>query len=154
MFQQPKIDVPETILVDAGKAAGRIGIDVEKRVGDFCPELPFVPAAVVMTRVVSKPGPYRLCLDLGHKAVAAENPIENRVRFLNAPEAKFIDQKEEHLVIEVPEGQDFEVGDILYGVPWHICPTVALYQEANAIDKNGAVMAKWPVVARNRRLIF
>ena len=31
-------------------------------------------AAVLLTRVVSKPGGQRVCLDLGHKAVASENP--------------------------------------------------------------------------------
>ena len=119
---------------------------------ELCPELPFLPAAVLLTRVVSKPGPNRLCLDLGHKAVAAENPLDKRVRFLNAPEATYIDQKEEHLVIEVSNGVDFSVGDVLYGVPWHICPTVALHQAAIVIDENGNIAAEWPVVARNRRL--
>ncbi|MEM7110838.1 MAG: D-TA family PLP-dependent enzyme [Chloroflexota bacterium] len=115
-------------------------------------ELPFIHAAVLLTRVVSKPSENRLCLDLGHKAVAAENPIHNRVRFLNAPDATYIDQKEEHLVIELPNGADFSVGDILYGVPWHVCPTVALYQEANVIDANQTFVDRWPIVARNRRL--
>lgn len=118
----------------------------------LCPELPFVPAAVLLTRVVSKPAANRLCLDLGHKAVAAENPLDKRVRFFNAPDAQYIDQKEEHLVIEVPNGEDFNLGDILYGVPWHICPTVALHQEATVIDEDGTVIAQWPIVARNRKL--
>jgi D-serine deaminase-like pyridoxal phosphate-dependent protein len=118
----------------------------------LCPELPFVPAAVLLTRVVSKPAANRLCLDLGHKAVAAENPLDKRVRFLNAPDAKYIDQKEEHLVIELPNGENFNVGDILYGVPWHICPTVALHQEATVINEEGVVVAQWPIVARNRKL--
>jgi D-serine deaminase-like pyridoxal phosphate-dependent protein len=118
----------------------------------LCPELPFVPAAVLLTRVVSKPAANRLCLDLGHKAVAAENPLDKRVRFFNAPDAQYIDQKEEHLVIEVPNGEDFNLGDILYGVPWHICPTVALHQEATVINEEGVVVAQWPIVARNRKL--
>ena len=118
----------------------------------LCPELPFVHAAVLLSRVISKPLPNRLCLDLGHKAVAAENPLENRVRFLNAPEAAFISQNEEHLVIELPNAADFAVGEVLYGIPWHICPTVALHQEAIAIDAEGVVNGRWPIVARNRRL--
>jgi D-serine deaminase-like pyridoxal phosphate-dependent protein len=118
----------------------------------LCPELPFIHAAVLLCRVISKPLPNRLCLDLGHKAVAAENPLENRVRFLNAPEAAFISQNEEHLVIELSNAADFAVGDVLYGVPWHICPTVALHQEAVAIDEDGVVNGRWPIVARNRHL--
>ena len=116
------------------------------------PDLPFIPAAMLLTRVVSNPEPDLLCVDLGSKAVAAENPLQNRVRFLNAPDADFISQSEEHLVIKVPDEPGFMVGDILYGIPWHICPTVALYQEALAIDGNGLVSARWPITARNRRL--
>ena len=37
------------------------------------PDLDFAPAVVVLTRVVSRPAQNRLCLDLGHKAVASEN---------------------------------------------------------------------------------
>ncbi len=117
-----------------------------------CAEQPFICAAVLLTRVVSKPGPNRLCLDLGHKSVAAESPIDRRVRFLNAPEAEYLDQKEEHLVIELPEGHGFEVGDVLYGVPWHVCPTVALHQEANVINEEHEFIERWPVTARVRRL--
>ena len=38
------------------------------------PDLPFTPAAFLLTRVISQPRPGRLCLDLGHKAVAADPP--------------------------------------------------------------------------------
>lgn len=117
-----------------------------------CPEQPFICAAVLLTRVVSKPGPNRLCLDLGHKAVAAESPIDRRVRFLNAPDAQYLDQKEEHLVIELPDGHGFEVGDLLYGIPWHVCPTVALHQEANVINEQHELVERWPIAARGRRL--
>ena len=119
-----------------------------------CPDLPFIFAAVLLTRVVSKPSANRLCLDLGHKAVSADSPLETRVRFLNAPDAKNLDQKEEHLVIELPDGHGFEIGDVLYGIPGHVCPTVALHQEANAVDKNGALVGVWPIAARGRRLAF
>ncbi len=38
------------------------------------PDLDFVNAALVLTRVVSKPVEGRLCLDLGYKAVSPDNP--------------------------------------------------------------------------------
>ena len=47
---------------------------------------------------------------------------------------------------------DFAVGDVLYGIPWHVCPTVALHQEAVVIGENGEINGRWPIVARNRRL--
>jgi D-serine deaminase-like pyridoxal phosphate-dependent protein len=126
----------------------------DKGYAALCPELPFVHAAVLLCRIISKPVANRLCLDLGHKAVAAENPLENRVRFLNAPEAVAVSQNEEHLVIELPNAADFAVGDVLYGVPWHVCPTVALHQEAVAVGAAGEINGRWPIVARNRRLSF
>jgi D-serine deaminase-like pyridoxal phosphate-dependent protein len=113
-------------------------------------DLEFLPAAAVLTRVVSKPGPNRLCLDLGHKSIASEMP-HPRVQFLNLPDAKAIAHSEEHLIVETAHANEFAVGDCLYGVPWHICPTVALYSEAVAVE-NGKATGRWKVVARERRL--
>ena len=113
-------------------------------------DLDFLHAAVVLTRVISKPGKYRLCLDLGHKSIASENP-HPRVHFLNMPDAKAISHSEEHLVIESSAAAELDLGDCLYGLPWHICPTVALHSEATIVE-NGFGVAKWDVVARPRRL--
>jgi D-serine deaminase-like pyridoxal phosphate-dependent protein len=113
-------------------------------------EMPFLPAAVVLTRVVSKPGPNRLCLDLGHKAIASEMPPP-RVEFLNLTDANFVTHSEEHLVVETSRSAEFNLGDCLYGVPRHICPTVALHAEAVVIE-NGKSTERWRVVARDRAL--
>lgn len=115
-----------------------------------CPDLDFLEAALVMTRVVSKPGENRLCLDLGHKAIAAENP-HPRVLLLDLPDAVSVAQSEEHLVIETPRAPEIRVGATLYGVPLHICPTVALYSEA-VVVREGQASARWQVVGRARRL--
>ena len=40
---------------------------------------------------------------------------------------------------------------VLYGIPNHICPTVALYNEVWCVA-NGQAIEKWPVVARSRCL--
>jgi len=114
------------------------------------PDLSFQPAALVLTRVVSKPGPNLLCLDLGHKAVASENPPP-RVNLINLADAKAVAHNEEHLVIETTKAATFKVGDPLLGIPWHICPTVALYSEAVVIQ-NGKAVAAWKIVARDRKL--
>ena len=118
--------------------------------GDKFPDLAFQHAAVLLVRVVSKPAPDRLCLDLGHKAVAAENP-HPRVRFIELPDAVAVMQSEEHLVIETPRAGEFSVGDVLHGIPRHICPTVALHAEALIVD-GGRVVETWPIAARARRL--
>src|SRR4029077_17582242 len=96
------------------------------------------------------PGSNRLCLDLGHKAVASEKP-HPRVRFLNLPDAQAVMHSEEHLVVETSHADKFSTGDCLYGVPRHVCPTVALHAEA-VIIKNGAADGRWKITARNRML--
>jgi D-serine deaminase-like pyridoxal phosphate-dependent protein len=113
-------------------------------------DLPFRVASLVLTRVISKPGGNRLCLDLGHKSIASENP-HPRVRLLGLEEATFITHSEEHLVIETPRAGEFEVGSELYGIPRHICPTVALYSEA-VVVQNGRTESRWKITARERRL--
>jgi D-serine deaminase-like pyridoxal phosphate-dependent protein len=114
------------------------------------PDLDFLYAAVLMTRVVSRPGGSRLCLDLGHKAVASENP-HPRVVFPDVPDAVAVGHSEEHLVIETSKAGDLAVGDVLYGIPWHICPTVALHDRAIVV-RDGRAVEAWPITARARRL--
>jgi D-serine deaminase-like pyridoxal phosphate-dependent protein len=118
--------------------------------GDRYADLPFEPAAILLTRVISKPSSNRLCLDLGHKAVAAENP-HPRVRLLELPDAVPVMHSEEHLVIETPTAADYSIGQTLHGIPRHVCPTVALHSEA-WITENGRVTGTWPIEARARRI--
>ncbi|MCU0380536.1 MAG: D-TA family PLP-dependent enzyme [Chitinophagaceae bacterium] len=121
----------------------------DKGYSDLCPEQPFEPAVALVTRVVSLPTPTRVCLDLGHKAVAAENEITRRVYFPDAPMLKPVGQSEEHLVMEAPEGHGFRPGDVLYGIPYHICPTVALY-DCLVVVEDGMIKGDWKIAARNR----
>ncbi|MGI8604779.1 MAG: D-TA family PLP-dependent enzyme [Verrucomicrobiales bacterium] len=118
--------------------------------GDQFSDLPFQPAAILFTRVISKLSSTRLCLDLGHKSVASENP-HPRVRLLEIPDAEFVLHSEEHLVLETPRASEFRVGDALHGIPRHVCPTVALHGEAVVIQEKCAI-EHWPISARNRRV--
>lgn len=114
-------------------------------------EQAFLPAALLMTRVVSRPEPGMITTDLGHKSVSAENPIDKRIFFLNLRDYQLVSHSEEHLVIKVPEGKEPEIGAVLYGIPYHVCPSVALHDEAQIIV-NGEAKAVWPVIARRRRI--
>lgn len=116
-----------------------------------CAEQPFVPSALLLTRVVSLPDATKICVDLGHKSVSAENELTKRVYFLNAPELKPVSQSEEHLVLEAGAHHHYKVGDILYGIPHHICPTVALYERAITIEQ-GVVSGEWKILARDRNI--
>jgi D-serine deaminase-like pyridoxal phosphate-dependent protein len=117
---------------------------------DMLRDMNFLVAALVLTRVISTPGGNRLCLDLGHKAIASENP-QPRVRLLGLEDAQFVTHSEEHLVVETPRAGEFKVGDALYGIPRHICPTVALHSEA-VVVRAGRAVERWKVAARERRL--
>lgn len=108
-------------------------------------------AAVILTRVISKPTSGVITTDLGHKSVAAENPIEKRIFFLNLPNYRVRSQSEEHLVVEVEDNSEIQVGDVLYGIPYHVCPTVALYDEANIVE-NGEVVDQWNIIARKKKI--
>ncbi|RYZ25801.1 MAG: D-TA family PLP-dependent enzyme, partial [Sphingobacteriales bacterium] len=112
---------------------------------------PFLPAALVVTRVISLPDETTVTADLGHKSVAAENTINHRVNLLNAPGAVVTGQSEEHLVLKVNEGHSYKPGDVLYGVPYHICPTVALYERAFIIEE-GMLSGAWRIIARDRQI--
>ena len=114
------------------------------------PDEAFDYAALVLSRVISIVDNTTICADLGHKSVAAENPLP-RVHFLNAPDAEPIGQSEEHLVLRVKDAAQYRTGDVLYGVPVHICPTVALYNIAYVV-RNNAVEDQWKVIARDRAI--
>jgi len=119
--------------------------------GQAFAEQSFLPAALVLTRVVSLPTPTTLCVDLGHKSIASESALDKRVTFLNAPELRPIGHSEEHLVLEAGPDHNFQVGDLLYGLPHHICPTVALYNQAATVE-NEQLTGTWQVTARSRTL--
>lgn len=114
-------------------------------------EQPFVFAALLINRVLSKPTPDTICVDLGHKSVASENPLPNRVHYLNAPGLEAIGHSEEHLIMKVNQHTDLKVGDVLYGVPYHVCPTVALHAFAWTVQ-NGFAGTPWQIEARTRRI--
>ena len=123
----------------------------DKGYTDLCPEQKFLPAIVLVTRIISLPSVNKICTDLGHKSVAAENEITRRVFFLNAEGLKPVGQSEEHLVLETGENHTFKVGDIFYGLPYHVCPTVALYERVFTVEQN-IVKGEWKNIARDRKI--
>lgn len=119
--------------------------------GGMYPDLDFTPAALVLTRVISRPTADRVTLDLGYKAIASDPPAGNRAFFPELPDAKEVLQNEEHLVLQTSKANEYEPGDILLAIPQHICPTSALHKEVTVI-RNGDVAETWRVAARDRKL--
>ena len=114
------------------------------------PDLDYLNAAVLLARVVSKPASGRLCLDLGHKAIASEMP-HPRLTIFGLEQATFPLHSEEHLVVETPQADEIPVGTVLYCLPRHVCPTVALHEEA-VVVRDGRAAERWQVAARRRRI--
>jgi D-serine deaminase-like pyridoxal phosphate-dependent protein len=119
--------------------------------GEMFPDLQFNPAALLLTRVISRPAPNRVTVDLGYKAVAADQPAGKRVRFPDLPDAKEVLHNEEHLVLETPLAAQLQPGDELWAIPRHVCPTSALHKEAYVVSQ-GRVSGHWSVIARDRCL--
>jgi len=117
------------------------------------PDLPFVPAAALMTRVVSHPAPGLFTLDLGCKAIAAD-PAGLRGVIVNLEAAEPVLHSEEHWVWRINPGCERmlpAIGSALYVIPTHICPCSALYPSA-LVAEGGKLVGEWPITARNRKL--
>lgn len=119
--------------------------------GEKLEEQVFEYACLLVTRVISKPTEGIVTIDLGHKSVASENPIQYRVKFLNISDYELLSQSEEHGVLRVKHWNALKVGDVLYGVPYHICPTINLHDEVSVI-KNRRKTDAWEITARKRKI--
>lgn len=109
----------------------------------------FMPAALVLTRVISRPTATRVTFDLGYKAVASDPPAGKRLHLLSVPHYETVGQNEEHLIIESPSAANLQPGDEVLAIPTHVCPTVALHQRAYVV-KGGRVVGTWDIVGRDR----
>jgi D-serine deaminase-like pyridoxal phosphate-dependent protein len=111
----------------------------------------FRSAALLLTRVVSRPTPRRVTFDLGTKAVASDPPAGKRCVLLGVPEAEAVLHNEEHLVIETPAAERYRPGDVAYAMPAHVCPTSALHRFAYVVEA-GKVVDRWDIASRDRVL--
>jgi D-serine deaminase-like pyridoxal phosphate-dependent protein len=113
-------------------------------------DMEFLHAAVLVSRVVSKPAKDLICLDLGHKAIASEMP-QPRICFFGLRNCTMVNHSEEHMVIRTKDAENLKTGDIVFGIPFHICPTVDRYDFVNVVEGN-RVTGQWVVEARKRKI--
>jgi D-serine deaminase-like pyridoxal phosphate-dependent protein len=112
-------------------------------------EFGYVPAAVVMTRVVSHPAPGVITCDAGHKTVSADAGVPT-CSVLGHPEIEPLAPSEEHLPMRVPDQARIPaIGELLFLVPRHICPTVNNFDDA-VIVSEGELIGVERVSARGR----
>ena len=116
-------------------------------------ELPgygFVPAALVLSTVVSRPRENRVTCDAGHKAVSADAGVPT-CDVLGRPGLVGLKPSEEHLPIEVRSGETPSRGELLYLLPAHVCPTVNNFDKA-VLVRGGKVEEIVPVSARGHEM--
>ncbi len=107
------------------------------------------PAVLVLTRLVSRPRAGLATCDAGHKAVSADAGVPTCV-VLGHAELTPLSPSEEHLPMAVVGGGTGpQVGDVLYLLPRHVCPTVNNFDCALLVG-NGKIESVERVSARGR----
>jgi D-serine deaminase-like pyridoxal phosphate-dependent protein len=99
--------------------------------------------------VVSHPTAHRITCDAGHKAVSADAGVPT-CSVLGHPEHQPHKPSEEHLPIDLPvDCPAPPVGEYLYLVPRHVCPTVNNFDYALLVV-DGKITGTERVTARGR----
>jgi D-serine deaminase-like pyridoxal phosphate-dependent protein len=93
------------------------------------PDYGFAPAVLVLTRVVSQPHERMATCDAGHKAVSADAGVPTCV-VVGHPELTPLSPSEEHLPMKSNTIQRPKIGEALYLLPRHVCPTVNNFDSA------------------------
>jgi D-serine deaminase-like pyridoxal phosphate-dependent protein len=105
------------------------------------------PAALVLATVISQPLERQITCDAGHKSVSADAGVPT-CAVIGHPNYQPLKPSEEHLPIEIPPGVEAPaIGDKLYLIPRHVCPTVNNFDEALMI-RGGRVAGVERVTAR------
>jgi len=113
------------------------------------PSAGFAPAALVVSTVVSRPTPGRVTCDAGHKAISADAGVPT-CAVAGRPELVPGRPSEEHLPLDVTAGsRPPDLGETLYLVPRHVCPTVNNFDHA-LLASNGRIVGVERVSARGR----
>jgi D-serine deaminase-like pyridoxal phosphate-dependent protein len=111
-------------------------------------EYGYKAAAVVVSTVVSRPSPGRFTCDAGHKAVSADAGVPT-CAVIGEPDFLPSKPSEEHLPVDVLKGPAPSIGDVLYLVPRHVCPTVNNFDHALLVT-GGRIVDLQLVTARGR----
>jgi D-serine deaminase-like pyridoxal phosphate-dependent protein len=110
-------------------------------------EFGYKPAVLVLSRIVSHPRENMVTCDAGHKAVSADAGVPTCV-VAGHPELTALSPSEEHLPMTIAEGASRpRIGEAVYLLPRHVCPTVNNFDEALLV-RDGAVELVERVTAR------
>jgi len=112
-------------------------------------EYGYAPAVLVLTQVVSRPHAGIVTCDAGHKAVSADAGVPTCV-VVGHSELMPLGPSEEHLPMALEGGTTGpQVGDALFLLPRHVCPTVNNFDSALLV-RDGQIASVEKVSARGR----
>jgi D-serine deaminase-like pyridoxal phosphate-dependent protein len=98
----------------------------------------YQPAALVVSTVVSHPKPNVVTCDAGHKSVSADAGVPT-CAVAGRADMTPLKPSEEHLPIEISSGPVPGIGELLYLIPRHVCPTVNNFDDAVIVEKGRAI---------------
>ena len=111
-------------------------------------EFGYEPAVLVLSRIVSRPADNIITCDAGHKAVSADAGVPTCV-VMGRSELMPLSPSEEHLPLQLNESRGPSLGEALYLLPRHVCPTVNNFDLALAV-RGGKIDSVEIVTARGR----
>jgi len=114
---------------------GTVVFNDASSLGQLPGEWGYQPAAIVVSTVVSHPHANVFTCDAGHKAVSADAGLPT-CAVAGYPDCTPLKPSEEHLPIEVKSGRRPEIGEPVYLIPRHVCPTVNNFDDALIVESN------------------
>lgn len=111
-------------------------------------EFGYEPAVLVLSRIVSRPADNIITCDAGHKAVSADAGVPTCV-VMGRSELMPLSPSEEHLPLQLNESRGPSLGEALYLLPRHVCPTVNNFDLALSV-RGGKIESVEKVTARGR----
>ena len=117
-------------------------------------DLPMMPAAVIISRVVSHPGFGLFTLDAGCKGISTDYPMNSRAALIGVEHCTPVLHSEEHWVFRMDTGYEAQapaVNTVVYLIPQHICPCTVLYPSI-LVAEQGEIVDEWDITARDRKI--
>jgi D-serine deaminase-like pyridoxal phosphate-dependent protein len=106
----------------------------------------YVPAVAVLSTVISHPTSRTVTCDAGHKSVSADAGVPT-CQVIERADLRPLKPSEEHLPIECSSEELPRIGEKLYLIPRHVCPTVNNFDDALMIV-DGRVASVETITAR------
>lgn len=108
----------------------------------------FVPAALILARIMDRIDENHVTLNLGHKRFSVDQGAPDRISLAGG---RLVRWSEEHTVVEIDKSSRVRLGDYVLIAPRHVCSTVNLWEYFVRIGAEGEIEDPCsPIEGRNR----